>query len=87
MMTHSKYPRKTNLKKWYKEKKERYYEFNNSGDTNSDPIATNNNTKTGEAHRKYQDGTAGIIEYSIVNSATQESLSRIRNALYNFQRA
>ena len=84
MMTHSKYPRKTNLKKWYKEKKERYYEFNNSGDTNSDPIATNNNTKTVEAHRKYQDGTAGIIEYSIVNSATQESLSRIRNALHNF---
>ena len=36
------------LDKVIREKKETFYEFKNSGNKNSDPIATNNNTKIGE---------------------------------------
>ena len=41
-----------------KEKKEKFYEFKNSGNTNGKPIATNNN---GETQGKYPDGTAVML--------------------------
>ena len=45
------------LEEVIKEKKEKFYEFNNS-DSNSEPIATSNN---GETQEKYPDGTVVII--------------------------
>ena len=55
------------LQKVIREKKEKFYEFRNSGKKNSDPIATSSNTKTRETQGKYPDDTAVIIVDSILN--------------------
>ena len=52
-----------------KEKKEKFYEFKNSENKSSGPVATNNN---GETQEKYPDGTAVIIGDSILNGIIQE---------------
>ena len=57
-------------------KKKKFYELKNFGNKDSDPIATNNNTKTGETKWKYPDGTAVIIGNSILNGIIKERLSR-----------
>ena len=56
-----------------REKKEKFFEFKNSDNKNSEPIATNNN---GGAQGKYPDGTVVIIGDSILNGIIQERLSR-----------
>ena len=52
----------------------------------SDPIATNNNTKTKEAQGKCPDSTVVIIGDSTLNGIMQEGLSRKRRAVrvHNF---
>ena len=55
-----------------REKKEKFYEFKNSDNKNSEPIANNN----GETQGKYPDGTAVITGDSILNGIIQERLSR-----------
>ena len=54
-------------------KKEIFYEFENSDNKNSEPIATSNNRET---QKKYPDGIAVIIRDSILNATIQERLSR-----------
>ena len=56
-----------------REKKEKFCEFKNSSNKNSDPIATSNN---GETQGIYPDGTESIIGDSFLNGITQERLSR-----------
>ena len=72
------------LEEMIREKKEKFYEFKNGGNKNSD--STNNN---GETQGKYPDGTAVIIGDSILNGITQERLCRKRHAakVHNFRRA
>ena len=48
------------LEEVIREKKEKFYAFKSSSNKNSDPISTNNSTKTGEAQGKYSGGTAFI---------------------------
>ena len=61
------------LEEVIREKKEKFYEFKNSDNKNSEPIATNNN---GEMQGKYPDVTAVIIGNSILNVTIQERLNR-----------
>ena len=77
------------LDKVIREKKETFYEFKNSGNKNSDPVATNSNTKIGETQGKYPEGTAVIIGDSVLNEFIQERLSRKGRAVtvHNFQGA
>ena len=72
------------LEKMTREKKEKFYEFKNGGNKNSD--STNNN---GETQGKYPDGTAVIIGDSILNGTMQERLCRKGYAAkaHNFRRA
>ena len=55
-----------------KEKKEKYYEFKISVNKSNDPVATNNNTETGEAQGDYPDGTSAIIGDFILRKIEQE---------------
>ena len=78
------------LEEVIREKKENFYEFKNSGDKNSDPNATSNNSRdTREIQGKHPDGSTVIIGDSILNGFIQERLSRKGRAikLYNFRGA
>ena len=74
------------LEEVIREKKEKFYEFKNSDDKNSEPIATNNK---GETQGKYPDGTAVIIGDPILNGIIQERLTRKGRAVkvHNFRGA
>ena len=83
----TKNPCKKKLEEVIREKK--FHELKNSGNKNSDPVASNNNTKTGETQEEYLDGTAGIKEDSILNNTIKERLSRYDGVakVHNFQDA
>ena len=74
------------LEEVIREKKEKFYEFKNYNNKNSEPIATNNN---GETQGNYPDGTTFIIRDSILNGIIQEQLSRKGRVVkvHNFQGA
>ena len=57
-----------------KEKKEKYYKYKNSGKSNSDPIATKNNSKTKEVQGEYPNRTTVILWDSILNGIIHERL-------------
>ena len=65
------------------EKKEQFCEFKNSGNRNSDPIATHNN---GETQAKYPDDIVVIKRDSILHVIIHERLSRKGRVVqvYNF---
>ena len=67
-------------------KLEKFYEFKNSNSKTSKRIVTNSNSKI---QGKYPDGTAVIIEASILNGIIQERLSRKERVIkvHNFRGA
>ena len=74
------------LEEMIREKKEKFDELKNSGNKNSEPIATNNK---GETEGKYRDSTAIIIGDSILNGIILERLNRKGRVVkvYNFRDA
>ena len=74
------------LEEMIREKKEKFDELKNSGNKNSEPIATNNKVET---EGKYRDSTAIIIGDSILNGIILERLSRKGRVVkvYNFRDA
>ena len=64
------------LEEVIRERKEKFYKLKNSGNKNSDPVATNNHAQTGETQGEYPDGTAVIVGDSFLNYIIQERLSR-----------